>query len=235
MTTEAPKQQLDHATARIVTELAAALLPHLKETVSAELIKAIESMPVNIDREVEEALLSLKRLQALVEDMTGALNSAQSSASRLSNELLPLSRTCETLIAATTRIEQLMSEKPEMNNGVQANDELLRSLETNLHDWGGILKANGRAQTKEFSEFSTEISEQVSWMKSNMPDILRETLGKMLSSRAEESLSIGEVGKNVHSLEDRLTKLEKIGKMILAGGIVLIAVLTAAAVALYFK
>jgi len=234
MTTEAPKQQLDHATARIVTELATALLPHLKETVSIELARAIKSMPVNIDREVEEALSSLRRLQTLFENIEGELNSAQNSASRLSNELLPLSRMCETLIAAAARLEQIAA-KTDINDGVQINDEFLRSLEASLHDWGGILKANGRAQTKELSEFSTEVSEQVGWMKSNLPATLREALEKSLASRAEESRAIGEVGKNVRALEDRLTKLEKIGKIILVEGIVLIAALAAIAAALYFR
>jgi len=167
MTTEATKHQLDHATARIVTELAAELLPHLKETVSAELTRTIESLPVNVDREIEEVLSSLKRLRALFEDMTGALNTAQNSALRVSSELFPLLSACGTLCAATERLEQL-AVKLSTDDIVKVNEKLLHSLEASFADWAGILKANGRAQTRELSEFSAEVSEQVGLIKSGM-------------------------------------------------------------------
>ena len=230
MRTETPERQLDHATARIITELAAVLLPHLKETVSAELTKTIESLPINVDREVEEALSSLKRLQVLFEDMTNALNSAQSSALRLSNELLPLSRTCEILNTATARLEQLASESS--IDSVQVN-EILRSIEMSISDWGGILKSSGRAQTKELSEFSAEVYDMVGGMKSILPTMLGEILEKTLSSRTEDWLRT--TGENSRVLEARLSKLEKIAKVTLAGGVVLLILLAAAAAMLYLK
>jgi len=229
MMPDTSKQQLDHTTARIVEELAAALLPHLKETVSAELARTISALPVNIDREVEKSLASLSRFQKLFEDMAGALDSAQSSVARLSGDLRPLSRTCEIMEAATERLEQL-AVKPDKNNGTQVNEALIRSLEETLHDWGGILKANGLAHTKELKEFSAEVSEQVGWIKSNMPVFLEKELKKTLLPYIEESRAVAE---NVRTLDDRLTSLEKIGKIVLVEGIILIAVLVAAAV-LYF-
>ena len=229
MTTKAPEHPLDHTTARIVSELASALLPHLKEAVSAELSRTIESLPLNIDREVEEALSSLRRLQALFEDVAKTLGSAQSSALLLSNELLPLSRTCETLNAATARLEQLAG-KPDANGGEVS--ELLRALESGLSDWAGILKANGRAHTKELGEFSAEVSDQVGWMKSGMPQMVGEILEKTLSSRDEELSKA--MGESVRTLEARLAGLEKTAKIILAEGVAFVTLLAALAAALYF-
>jgi len=230
MRPENPERQLDHATARIITELVAALLPHLKETVSAELTRTIESLPINIDREVEEALSSLKRLQFLFGDMTNALSSAQSSALRVSNELLTLSRTCETLNTATERLEQLTLESP--IDAAQVK-EVLHSMEMSISDWSGILKSNGRAQTKELSEFSAEVYELIGGMKSTLTAMLGEILEKTLSSRTEDWLRTTD--ENVRTLETRLTKLEKIAKIILAEGVVFIACLAAIAAALYFR
>ena len=230
MRPENPERQLDHATARIITELVAALLPHLKETVSAELTRTIESLPINIDREVEEALSSLKRLQFLFGDMTNALSSAQSSALRVSNELLTLSRTCETLNTATERLEQLTLESP--IDAAQVK-EVLHSMEMSISDWSGILKSNGRAQTKELSEFSAEVYELIGGMKSTLTAMLGEILEKTLSSRTEDWLRTTD--ENVRALETRLTKLEKIAKIILAEGVVFIACLAAIAAALYFR
>lgn len=232
MTGESSKQ-LDHATARIITELAAALLPQLKDAISAEVTRAIQSLPISVDREVEEVLSSLKRLQAFSEDMTTAFSSAQSSASQVSSELLPLLRMCETLNAATVRLEQFASNDGAEENAIQMTNELLRSLEANLSDWEGILKANGRAQTRELSEFSTEVSEQVSWVTSGMSQMVGEILDKTLSSRIEEWSQAA--NENTRVLEARLARLEKIGRMILAGGFALVASLAVIATVLYLK
>jgi len=222
---EIPTQPLDHAATRIVTELAAALLPHLKETVSAELTKTIEALPLNIDREVEETLSSLRRLQVLFEDMAAALNSAKSSALRVSNELLPLSRACETLNVVIERIEQFAA-KPELD--VSEMHVLLRSMEAAISDWEGVLKANGRAQTKELSEFSAEVSELMGGMNA-LPAIMRETLEKALPTGAEKYRSAGE---SLRLLEAKLARLEKI---VLAEGFVLIVFFAAIAAALFLK
>jgi len=240
MTTEASKQQLDHkldhTTARIVAELADALLPRLRETVSAELSRTIESLPVNINREVEEALSFLRRFQVLFEDMAMVLNSAQSSASRLSDDLLPLSSACEMMKAATERLEQ-MSKPGGVQAAAQMNDGFLSSVEASLRDLEGILKADGRAHTKELNEFSAEVSEQVGWMKSNLPTVLEEALEKTLKEALQKEFlphtsEHGAISESVRTLETRLARLEKIGKVILVEGMVLVAVLAAAV--LYF-
>ena len=196
MTTEA-RQQLDHTTARIVEELAAALLPHLKEVLSTELAEV--------------------------------LSSAERSASRLSDDLRPLSGACEMIQTATERLEQISNK----SGGAQVDDELLRSISASLLDWEGILKANGRANTRELNEFSAEVSEQVGWMKSSLPEVLEEELQKALRKaflpHTEENRAISE---SVRALEVRFTRLERIGKIILVEGIVLIAALAAAV--LYF-
>jgi len=227
------KQQLDHTTARIVEELAAALLPHLRETVSAELSRTIESLPMNIDREVEQALASLRRFQALFEDMAEVLNSAQSSASQLSGDLSPLASACEMMKTATERLEQMG--KP---GETQVNGEFLNSVETSLRDWEGILKADGRAHTRELEEFSAEVSEQVGWMKSDLPAVLEGALGKALKDALQKEFlpHAGEsraIFEGVRALEARLARLEKIGKVILVKGMILITALAAAA--LYFR
>ena len=227
MTTAAAEHTPDHATTRIITELAAELLPHLKETVTSELARTLESLPVNIDREVEQALSSLKRLQAVFEDMTVALNSAQRAAQRVSNDLLPLSRMCETLRAAIERLEELTA-KPDVKE--TPLDELVRSFEAIISDWGGILKASGRAHTKELNEFSAEVTELVGDMKSSLPAMLGEILGKALLSHTEELTKAS--GESVRTLETRLTRLEKI---ILTGGAVFFACLAAIAAALFLR
>jgi len=230
MKAETTERPLDHATARLITELAAALLPYLKETISAELSRAIESLQINADREAKEEFPSLKRIQVLFEDMTNALNSAQSSALSVSNELLYLSRACENLSAATARIEQLASGAPADSARI---NEILHSMEVSINDWGGILKSSGRAQTKELSEFSAEVYELIGGMKSILPTTLGEILKNALSSYTEEWFRT--TGENARALETRLTKLEKITKIILAEGVVFIVCLAAIALALYVK
>jgi hypothetical protein len=227
MTTEAQTHQPDHATTRIVTELAAALLPHLKETVSSELTRTIESLPINVDRELKEALSSLKHIRAVCEDMKAALGSAQSAASLLSQELLPLPRACETMNEATVRLEQLMT-KLDALEAAQTN-ETLRSLEAAVHDWRGILKANGRAQTKELIDFSAEVAEQVGWLKSSVPVMVEEILEKKLQPSGGEQPRTS--AESVSALETRLIKLEK---MIIVGGIFMIAFCTVIAAVLFF-
>jgi len=234
MTDNIQEKQLDHTTARVVAELASALLPHLKETVSSELALATAAMPINVSREVEEALTSLRRIQAFSESLAAALDSAQNSASRLSDGLKPLTQASEAINDAAARIERLAAKQPDEGNNAQITKELLRALEENLRDWGGILKANGNAHTKELNEFSAEVSEQVSWMKSSLPEKLKDAFlpaEKALLSRAEDSRAITE---SVKALDARLTRLEKTGKIVLVEGIVLIMVL-AAAVVLYFR
>ena len=229
MTGKVQKHTTDHVTTRIVTELAAALLPNLNETVSAELTRTIEALPVNVDRQVEGVLSSLRRLQALFENTAVTLESAQSSASLLLDELLPLSHTCDTLKSTAERFERLAVKPDTYDANV---DELLLSLKASLSDWGGILKAEGCAQTKELSEFSAEVSEQVGWMKSTMPQLVGDILEKTLSSRVDENQIIVE---KFHALEARLSKLEKIGNIILAGGFVFTVFAAVIAAVLYFR
>jgi hypothetical protein len=153
---------LDHATARIVTELAAAILEPLKEDIKKTVYEAIE------------------------------------------------------LKIGPSNHVVAQPETPETSDGLQ---KLLRTISEDVGAWEGILKAEGVAQTKELSEFSSEISDLVKDIKSSLISALDKAARGAFEKdveRGERLRKFTELGMS--ALEKRLLKLEKIA---LVSGVIL--------------
>ncbi|GHS92715.1 hypothetical protein AGMMS50276_01210 [Synergistales bacterium] len=175
---ETTSRPLDHATARIVTELAAAILEPLKEDIKKTIHEAIEL-----------------KISVAAKSCT----------------------VTEPLSSPAVRPETSeISRKTEISEDLQ---QLLRALSEDIRAWEGILKAEGVAQTRELSEFSSEISDLVKDIKSSLPFLISQAVcdasekninhGERLQKLTEGALS---------EVERRLLKLEKIA---LISGVIL--------------
>jgi hypothetical protein len=259
------ERPLDHATARIVAELAAALLPSLTSDVKEAVAKEVQAaLPEQREEGAEEALASLHRValhraslhraslqQASLErfqeeigrvgsDMTASFAAAEASVERSVSELSSLAeRFCERMESAAARLAQAADELARQSSGqftalsstlasVKSGPDdgiledvagTLRFLKEAIPGWEGVLKADGRMQTRELSEFSSEMSELAKDMKSSLAAIVRESAEKG-AARDEERRRAAE--ENGTLIERRLAKLEKL------------SVLTAAASAFFW-
>ncbi|MDR2175313.1 MAG: hypothetical protein LBO82_05175 [Synergistaceae bacterium] len=245
---------LDHATARIVAELAAALLPSLKsdvrETVAAEIAKGLSTaaaaLPAPRSLGAEEPLASLRRFQEAIgrvgSEMTASFAAADASVERSVSDLassMERFRECmegfrECMEGVAARLAQTADELARQSSGQFAalssalasvktglDDEtleemtgLLRFLKEAIPAWEGALKADGRMQTRELSEFSAEMSELAKDMKLNLVSIARESAEKGAARDEERRRLLEESGR---AAARRLEKLEKI--VILTGAV----------------
>ncbi|GHV44647.1 hypothetical protein FACS1894204_02110 [Synergistales bacterium] len=164
---------LDHVTARIVTEIAAAILEPLKNDIK----KIIESRsPV------------------------GAA-----------------------LTADKTPDTPEKSPKTEMSEDLQ---KLLLTIDGDIKAWKGILKAEGVAQTRELSEFSSEISELVRDIKSTLLSSIDETARASLEKNAERGERLRKLTEDaLNRIEKRLLRIERIE---LVSGVILTLLLIVA-------
>ena len=204
MTSNLPDRPLDHATARIVTELAAALLPPLKESLTAEMVEALAFPSRQVVQELEDTLASSGKCLEDVRQKERLIRDIPDHALRLED-------LCRRLEISATRLTNACPEaQQEANFG--AEDEtwkkFQRSLEIAISDWGGILKADGRAQTRELSEFSAEISELMGEMKSSLPQTLKEAVIKEIELRDEKWMNDLREAKRL--TDQRLSKIEKL-------------------------
>jgi chromosome segregation ATPase len=196
------ERPLDHTTARIVAELAAVLLPRLRETVAAELAEMAESMPRLTNEGAEEALAALNRLKSAADATTDLLDAARRS---LESVTAGVSEKLERLP------EQLETFAAQLRDGDEKATEaaqLLRTLERAIPAWEGVLKADGRAQTRELSEFSSEISEMLRDTQTSLLSAVGDAVkkeGEGRDARVEEFLL--ESGAPV---ERKMARLEKI-------------------------
>jgi hypothetical protein len=201
---DAPDRPLDHATARIVAELATALLPPLQAAVAAEVEKAIGALPRQTSQAFEETLTVLKQLRVSCEEIVTALNAAKNSIRETSVDVLPsLSEVCGRLNVIVENLSRFVEAA-----NLDETEKLLHTVEVGISKWEGILKAEGRVQTRELSEFSSEVLELTKDMKSSLPQTLKENVEKALMSHGDEW--VRSVGENVRALETRLMKIEKL-------------------------
>jgi ABC-type transporter Mla subunit MlaD len=188
------ERPLDHATARIVAELAAALLPRLQETLAGELKHAVESLSARMHHGVEETLTALERLKTASDEIVASLNAAEESMQGMSGMLSSLAKIREQL--------GVFAAQP------AASAEALDALKNAISAWEGVLKADGHAQTRELSEFSSELSELIRDMGVNLPQTVKDTAEKVITSRNDEWVKT--VLENKYIMEKRLARLEKI-------------------------
>jgi hypothetical protein len=219
------ERPLDHATARIVAELAAALLPHLRETLAAELKTAVETLSTRANQGVEETLSALDRLKATSADVVDSLDAAGASMREISFGVLPsLSRICERLDAFDVR----PAAEAGAPDAAKRLDALLDALKNAILKWEGVLKADGHAQTRELSEFSSELSELMRDMGVSLPQTIKDTAERAITSRDDEWMKAALENRQV--MEKRLARLEK---MVVASGAISMILLAVAAWVLY--
>ncbi|MDR2529136.1 MAG: hypothetical protein LBD04_09000 [Synergistaceae bacterium] len=211
----APEQSLDHATARVVKELADALLPSLREAVREDLTAALSIRTGHVG-ELADVLGRLREAgngaDAALRDAVKSLNGAAEEARAA------LTSACQRLEAFVPGVPK--EDQPQVSEEVRG---LLHAVEEAVSNWEGVLRADGRAHTRELNAFSTEIADLV---KVLVPD-----LGRMLGEAVEKTRSGWEaVLVRQRDAEARLGRLEK---MTAALGAVSVFLLTAAVVTLY--
>ncbi|MDR1740255.1 MAG: hypothetical protein LBR38_00180 [Synergistaceae bacterium] len=97
-------------------------------------------------------------------------------------------------------------------------------MKQSITEWEGVLKADGRAHTRELSEFSAEMSEVIKDMKGSVTALVREAVEHETSRDAEWRLMLKKTEQN---LERKLARLERIALILGA------AFLSLAALVLY--
>jgi hypothetical protein len=187
---------LDHATARIVAELAAALLPPLTAGVKAAVAEEIAKRTENEESARQTASSSIERFGERMEE----------AAARLTRVAEELARQSSGQFAALS--SALASVKPALDDeALEDVAGLLRFLKEAIPGWEGVLKADGRMQTRELSEFSAEMSELAKDIKLSLAASARESAEKG-AARDEERRRFAE--ESARAMERRLTRLEKI-------------------------
>jgi hypothetical protein len=177
---------------------AAAILAEVR-TAAAELGKRPSAGTENSASALTERLAEIvasagERLSAAAARLESAADGVFSE--RISNELAEIVR----------RVPPPDSAKPELD-GVGADiSKLLRHLEEAIPEWEGILKADGRAQTKELSELSAEITEVAQDTKMALLASVREVAEKRAARNAEWKEALMETER---AIEHRMAKLEK--------------------------
>jgi hypothetical protein len=243
LTSDISNRPLDHATARIVAELAAALLPPLtsdvKKAVTAEILKELAALSERQEQRAEELFAPFLRLREEIgragSEAAASFAAAEASVKRSESELsASINRFGERMESIAARLTQAADELGRQSSGQFTalssaldsvkpglDDEtledvagLLRFLKEAIPGWEGVLKADGRMQTRELSEFSAEMSELTKDMKLNLTTAVRESAEKDAARREEKQRLLEE---NWRTMELRLAKLEKI--VILTGAV----------------
>jgi hypothetical protein len=213
------ERPLDHTTARIVAELAGALLPRLRETVAGELTRMTEFMPGLANEGAEEALAAMNRLKNTINAMTDLLDTAKCSLERVTEGAF------EKLERMPEQLETFAAQLKDDGERATETTQLLRTLERAIPAWEGVLKADGRAQTRELSEFSSEISEMLRDLQAGLLSAVGETVKRENEKRGVQVEGL--LLENGRLLERRVARLEKIT---VATGLIAIIACTAAVV-----
>ncbi len=173
------ERPLDPTTARIVAELAEAFLPRLKAAVVEELSTAVRVLPQKTGSEIEETVMVLERLRDAGERVLCSLTAVEKvtgeTAAVIQTEVGRLLRALEPAIA-------------QIGGGVETAVEtikLLRLLEAAIPAWEGVLKADGRAHTRELSDLSSEITELLRDTRASLLTEVRTTVEKELEKHDE--------------------------------------------------
>lgn len=184
------EKKLDHASARIVAELAAQLLPPLRETLS--------EVRVRENAERDEAWRKIREaLDGLAERRAGPEGSERWDA--LSRSLAEASRRLSALEEGVERSEALLRDalshpqspcepEPKTNEpGGESPSEavglgsLSELMENRIPTWEGLLRAHSRAQSQELNALSLELAE--------LQNEARNTLAQALEKRLRQELS----------------------------------------------
>lgn len=200
---------LDHATARIVEELSALLLPSLKKGIEESAVKASSLLPDLLEKELDKTLSSLNRVQGESERLYTLLQKCTHSAEGVAAELFPrFEDGVKVAEKHVNRMEALVLSLESQSETLNENRRLLLSFDNALPEWEGILKANARAQSRELSGFAAEVSELLRDAKVTLLHSLKEAIEENIAMRAIRFSQEAEAREK--ALEARFSRLEKV-------------------------
>lgn len=208
---------LDHASARIVSELAARLLPPLKEELSA--LRTLEDEEKDAAwRRIREAVSELaarprvepegdpahwEALARSLEDTNRRIASLEGAMSKLGDAVEN--------IAELQRAPASSHPDSSPSNGVGApfpperEAPLLDLMENRIPIWEGLLRAHNQAQSRELNALSVELAELQNETREAMARTLREALEQELADcSAQWSRRLEALRNDMRAMQKRL-------------------------------
>lgn len=208
---------LDHASARIVSELAARLLPPLKEELSA--LRTLEDEEKDAAwRRIREAVSELAARPRIEPEGNPAHWEALARSLEDTNRRIALLEgAISQLKAAVENIAELQrapaSSHPDSSpsNGVGApfpperEAPLLDLMENRIPIWEGLLRAHNQAQSRELNALSVELAELQNETREAMARTLREALEQELADcSAQWSRRLEALRNDMRAMQKRL-------------------------------
>lgn len=208
---------LDHASARIVSELAARLLPPLKEELSA--LRTLEDEEKDAAwRRIREAVSELAaRPRVEPEGDPAHWEALARSLEDTNRRIALLEGAISQLKAAVENIAELQrapaSSHPDSSpsNGVGApfpperEAPLLDLMENRIPIWEGLLRAHNQAQSRELNALSVELAELQNETREAMARTLREALEQELADcGAQWSRRLEALRNDMRAMQKRL-------------------------------
>ncbi len=207
---------LDHASARIVSELAARLLPPLREELSA--LRTLEDEEKDAAwRRIREAVSELAARPRVEPEGNPAHREALARSLEDTNRRIALLEgAISQLKAAVENIAELQrapaSSHPDSspsNEGAQLPPDreapLLDLMENRIPIWEGLLRAHNQAQSRELNALSVELAELQNETREAMARTLREALGQELADcSAQWSRRLEALRNDMRAMQKRL-------------------------------
>ena len=204
---------LDHVSARIVTELAARLLPPLKEELSA--LRALEEGKQDATwRRIREAVSELaarprvepegnpahwEALAHSLEDTNRRIASLEGAMSKLGDAVED--------IAELQQAPSLPDSSPSEEEGAQLPPDreapLLDLMENRIPAWEGLLRAHNQAQSQELNALSMELADLQNETREAMTRTLREALEQELANCSAQW------SRRLEALRDEMRTMQK--------------------------
>ena len=221
---------LDHASARIVSELAARLLPPLKEELSA--LRTLEDREKDAAwRRIGEAVSELaarpntkpkgdlERWEALahsLEDTNRRIASLEEAMSKLGDAVENIAELQR--VPASSLPDPSPSDEEEEGDELPPDREapLLDLMENRIPAWEGLLRAHNQAQSRELDALSMELAELQSETREAIARTLREALGQELADcSAQWSRRLEALRDEIRTMRKRLWYALGLGMLVL--------------------
>ncbi len=174
---------LDHAGARIVSELADRLLPPLREALFAMERREEGGM----DGTLEEVLERVARIEKTSDALARKLERSDELSRPLTDllpELASFIKSFEEKRATPPAPPQPqpLEEKSDGRMDLEG-DRLIELMENRIPTWEGLLRAHNQAQSRELNALSAELAEMQNETASTLLRAFRETLRQELADR----------------------------------------------------
>lgn len=219
---------LDHASARIVSELAARLLPPLKEELST--LRTLEGEEKDAAwRRIREAVSELaarprvepegnpahwEALARSLEDTNRRIASLEGAMSKLGDAVENIAELQRAPAAASP------DSSPSNEKGAPFPPEreapLLDLMENRIPIWEGLLRAHNQAQSRELNALSVELAELQNETREAMARTLREALEQELADcSAQWSRRLEALRNDMRAMQKRLWCALGLGMLVL--------------------